>query len=206
MKMVLQKDVKNLGKAGDSVQVKAGYARNYLLPKKLAMVLDERSLKEWKHKKVILEAKKRKAALERKSLLERLASVHLVFEKESRSEGRIFGSITPADISKALDEKHGFSVDKRDILIPSLKTLGEHSVQISLDSNLKTELKVTVKRKVSEKGKDSKGFFSKFLSGKKNSEAEKLKTDSAAEEKAQNSSPEAAPEEGIPESSKEDKN
>ena len=65
MRLILEKDVKNLGKAGDEVSVKPGYARNYLLPKNLATTLNESRLKEWKHKKYIIEVRKKKAEEER---------------------------------------------------------------------------------------------------------------------------------------------
>ncbi|MCY4512200.1 MAG: 50S ribosomal protein L9, partial [Bdellovibrionales bacterium] len=151
MELILQKDVKNLGKAGDRVSVRPGYARNYLLPKKLALTLDEGRLGEWKHKQQVIEASKKKAALERDQLLEKLSSIHLVFERESRAGGHLFGSVSPVDISRELEQQHGLLVDKRDITTEPLKTEGEHQIKISLDTKRQTEIKVTVKKILLEK-------------------------------------------------------
>lgn len=156
MDIILQKDIKNLGKAGDRVSVKPGYARNYLLPKKLALVLDENRLGEWKHKQRIIEARKKKALQERNLLLEKLSSIHLTFEREGQTGGRLFGSISPVDISRELEQKHHLSVDKRDIATEPLKTVGDHPVKIALDSERQTEIKVTIKRIITEKDKKKK--------------------------------------------------
>ena len=156
MELILQKDIKNLGKAGDRVRVRPGYARNYLLPKKLALTLDETRLGEWKHKQQVIRACKKKAASERDLLLKKLSVVHLTFEKESRAGGHLFGSVSPVDISRELEQKQGLLVDKRDIAMEPLKTEGEHQVKITLDSKRQTEIKVTVKKILSEKDKRKK--------------------------------------------------
>ena len=145
MKLILEKDVKNLGKAGDQVSVKPGYARNWLLPKKLAISLNKNRLKEWKHKQHIIEVRKKKAGEERNKILTRLENIHLVFEKEARSQGQLFGSLSAVEISKALEEKHKLLVDKRDILSDPLKTTGKHKVKIALDSQRETFLSLTIK-------------------------------------------------------------
>ena len=176
MELILQKDVKNLGKAGDRIRVKPGYARNYLLPNKMALIFNENKSKEWKHKQQIIEVKKKQASLERKQSIEELSSCVLTFEKESRSEGVLFGSVSPFDISKQLEEKYKISIDKRDIKTPSLKEVGTHKISVQLDSELKTEITVEIQRKVLEKEKKvgkSSGFFSRFKKTKpKTSEEE----------------------------------
>ena len=145
MKLILEKDVKNLGKAGDQVSVKPGYARNWLLPQKLAISLNENRLKEWKHKQYIIEVRKKKAGEERDKILARLENIHLVFEKEARPQGQLFGSLSAGEISKALEEKHKLLVDKRDILSEPLKTTGKHKVKIALDSTRESFLSLTIK-------------------------------------------------------------
>ena len=156
MDLILQKDVKNLGKAGDRVHVRPGYARNYLLPKKLALTLDESRLGEWKHKQQVIEASKKKAVSARDQLLKKLSSVHLTFERESRTGGHLFGSVSPVEISRELEQKHGLLVDKRDIAAEPLKTVGEHQVKIALDSERQTEIKVIIKKIFSEKDKQKR--------------------------------------------------
>ena len=166
MELILQKDVKNLGKAGDRVNVRPGYARNYLLPKKLALTLDESRLSEWKHKQQVIEASKKKAAVERDQLLEKLSSVHLVFERESRTGGHLFGSVSPVDISRELEQKHGLLVDKRDIASEPLKTEGEHQIKVALDSKRQVEIKVTVKKIFLETEKQKKAESTSAGEGK----------------------------------------
>ena len=162
MKLILQKDVKNLGKAGDQVLVKKGYARNFLIPQGQALPLNKDRLKAWKHQKVIIEAKKRKAVSERKALIEKLSSIKLKFEKESLKNGRLFGSVTAYEISQALENIHKISVDKRDISLIALKTVGDHKVTISLDSEQKTDITVSIKGKITKKeAKQEEHTFSK---------------------------------------------
>lgn len=155
MKLILQKDVKNLGKAGESVAVKKGYARNYLIPQGLATPLNKGHLKVWKHQKIIIEAKKRKALVERKALIQKLSSVRLKFEKESLKDGRLFGSVTAHEISQALEKLHNLSIDKRDIFFTTLKTVGEHTINIRLDSEHKTDLTLSIKGKITKKHKEA---------------------------------------------------
>lgn len=155
MKLILEKDVKNLGKAGDKVSVKPGYARNWLLPKKLAVTLNKDRIKEWKHKRYIIEVRKKKAGEERNNILSKIKEIQLVFEKEARSGGQLFGSVSSVEISKVLFEKHNLSVDKRDIiLLDPLKTVGEHQVKITLDPTRETFLSINIKKSSSQK-KDS---------------------------------------------------
>lgn len=151
MKLILQKDVKSLGKAGDKVQVKDGYARNYLIPKKLALNLNEGRLKEQKHKENIIKARKKQAVSDRKLLLEQISKVSLVFEKESYNDGRLFGSVNSVEISKALEKEHKISVDKKDIISEPIKTVGEHALSIKLDSENQADLKVVVNKKETKK-------------------------------------------------------
>ena len=152
MRLILQKDVKNLGKTGDQVSVKKGYARNFLIPKGLALSINKSRLKEWKHRQALIEAKKKKAILERQKTVERLSSVKLKFEKECQKDGKLFGSVTAHEISQALETVHKLSVDKRDISLSSpLKMIGEHTVEIGLDSENKTNISVQIEGKVIKK-------------------------------------------------------
>ena len=151
MKLILQKDVKNLGKAGDQVSVKNGFARNFLIPKGYAFLLNKDRLRAWNHQKTIIEAKKRKAVSERQKIIDRLSSIKLVFERESQKDNKIFGSVTAHEISQALEEKHNVSVDKRDIHFSELKAVGNHKINIQLDSELKTEILLTIKGKIRKK-------------------------------------------------------
>ena len=151
MKLILQKDVKNLGKAGDQVSVKNGFARNFLIPKGYALLLNQDRLKTWNHQKRVIEAKKRKAVSERKVLIEKLSSIQLLFERESQKDNKIFGSITAYEISQVLEKKHAINVDKKDIHFSDLKTVGDHKISIRLDSEHQTEILLTIKGKIRKK-------------------------------------------------------
>src|ERR1035438_6245056 len=98
MKIILQKDVKNVGKVGDLVNVATGYARNFLFPRKLAVLAQENNVKEWEHLKKVSEQKKKKAQSERKALLDKLAGVTLTFKLTTGEHDKVFGSVTTTDI------------------------------------------------------------------------------------------------------------
>ena len=182
MQVILQKDMKNLGKAGSRVRVKPGYARNYLFPRGLAMVCDEKNAKSWKHKLHFIEAKKQQALKLRKELSDKLASVELKFLRSGKDDTNFFGSVTPVDISRALEEQ-GFSVDKRDIKTEPLKTFGEHKIQVCLDKDLETNIQVSIKAKVDKEGSSKKsGFFKKLFSGAETSEEKPEEATSKPEE------------------------
>src|SRR5882757_6756216 len=111
MKVILQKDVKDLGKVGELVNVKQGYARNFLFPRKLALVATEEKVTEWTHLKKVAEIKKKKALAGRKEIISKMQGITLNFKLEAAAESeKLFGSVTNADISKEL-EKHGYQID-----------------------------------------------------------------------------------------------
>lgn len=148
MKVVLQKDVKDLGKVGDILNVKEGYARNFLFPNKVAVAATEKKVKEFDHLKRVAEHKKSKAVDERKVLISKLEGVVVDFKVQASETEKLFGSISEMDISKELSNK-GFEVDKKDIKIEEpIKVLGQHKATIELgdSSDLKTEITISVER------------------------------------------------------------
>ncbi len=146
MKVILQKDVKNLGKVGDLVNVAVGYARNFLFPRRLASEATEKRVHEFEHLKKVAEIKKKKAVAERAEVVKKLSGVSLVFKSEAGESDKLFGSITNVDISNEL-EKHGFSIDRRDIHIDdSIKMLGQHKATVRLGDGLEADLKISVER------------------------------------------------------------
>ena len=144
MKVILRSTVDHLGRAGDVKDVKTGYARNYLLPRKLAEMATESSLKYWekgKEKRASLVAEDIKAA---KELLEKLAGVNLAFSAPASEEGKLFGSIGKADLLKSL-KAAGYEVPKNSIhLETAIKTTGEHEVSLRLQPEVVATVKVTV--------------------------------------------------------------
>ena len=144
MKIILRSTVDNLGRPGDVKDVKTGYARNYLLPRKLAEMATESSLKYWekgKEKRAALVAADVAAA---KELSEKLAAVNLSFSVPASEEGKLFGSIGKADLLKSL-KAAGYEVPKNSITLETaIKTTGEHEVSLRLQPEVTAKVKVTV--------------------------------------------------------------
>ena len=146
MKVILQKDVKDVGKVGELVSVSDGFARNFLFPRKMAAEATEKRVSEWEHLQRVAETKKKKAVAERKVQLDKMSGLAVKFKVAAADTEKIFGSITAADISKEL-QKLGHSVDRRDIHIEDqIKLLGTHKAIIKLGDGLETALQVVVER------------------------------------------------------------
>ena len=147
MKVILQKDVKDLGKVGDLVNVKQGYARNFLFPRKLALVATEKKVTEWNHLKKMAEIKKKKALSGRKEVINKMQGLTLNFKLEAAADSeKLFGSVTTMDISKQLDA-NGYSVDRRDIhLEEPIKQLGQHKAFVRMGEGLEAELTIVVEK------------------------------------------------------------
>lgn len=146
MKVILQKDVKNLGKVGDLVNVSTGFARNYLFPRLLAAEATEKRVKEFGHLKMVAESKKKKAMAERQEVIKKMSGVSLVFKMPAGETDKLFGSVTTNDISNEL-EKHGYSIDRRDIHVDeAIKVLGSHKATIKLGEGLEAEIAISVER------------------------------------------------------------
>lgn len=144
MELILREDVKSLGKAGELVRVKPGYARNYLLPHGLAYEATEGN-----KKRIAAESKARSARLASEKQgaeqqAEALNAVELTLTGKAGEEGRLFGSITAQDIADALAAQ-GHTVDRRRIeLDQPIKTLGHHTVAVRLHPDVQAELRVNV--------------------------------------------------------------
>ena len=146
MKVILSQDVPSVGKVGDLVKVADGYARNFLLPRKLAMIATEGREKEFKHLQSIADAKKKKAVGAAKKVAEKLAAHTVTIKTQAGEHDKLFGSVTNADIAVQL-VKAGFAIEKRDIHIAEpIKILGQHRVQIKIATGVETEIKVNVER------------------------------------------------------------
>jgi large subunit ribosomal protein L9 len=146
MKVILQKDVQNLGEAGDIKEVADGYARNFLLPRNLVMAADESSRKIFQHQEKIIKLKKAKRRQQSEKLLQSLNGLEVKIGANAGEEGKLFGSVTSIDISKKLKEL-GFEIDKRKIQqAEPIKQLGEYKVPVKLDVGLSAELKVIVEK------------------------------------------------------------
>jgi large subunit ribosomal protein L9 len=146
MKVILQKDVKDVGKVGDLVNVSEGFARNFLFPRKMASEATENRVKEYEHLKRVADAKKKKVVSERKELLNKISGVAVKFKMAAAESDKIFGSVTTSDVSKEL-EKMGYSVDRRDIHIEDqIKILGNHKATVKLGDGLEATIQIAVER------------------------------------------------------------
>lgn len=147
MKVILQKDVKDIGKVGDLVNVSQGFARNFLFPRRLALEATESKINEWNHLKRVADAKKKKAMAERQELLKKVSGTTVKFKMTTASESdKLFGSVTNSDISKEL-EKSGFQVDKRDIVLTEpIKVLGQHKASIRYAEGVEASISILVER------------------------------------------------------------
>jgi large subunit ribosomal protein L9 len=144
VQIILSEEVTNLGRPGDVVKVKAGYARNYLLPRKLAVEANSKNLRAFEHEKRI--ALLKREALQQKAvgLRARIEGLTIIIGARAGEEGKLFGSVTNIDIERALREK-GVEVDRRRIQLPEpIKQLGEFSVPVRLSAEVDAHLKLTV--------------------------------------------------------------
>ena len=145
MKVILLQDVKSLGKKGDTIEVNDGYARNYILPKKIGVEANGANMNDLKLQKAN-QAKVEKEQLEAaKELGARIESLSVTVGIKVGEGGRAFGAVTGKEIAKALSDQHSITVDKKKIVLPdSLKSVGEFDVPIRLHPKVTAELKVHV--------------------------------------------------------------
>jgi len=144
IEIILREDVQHLGKAGEVVKVKDGYARNFLLPQGLAYPASEANKKKiaFEATRIATQRAGEKAAAETEAA--RLAAVQLTFEMKVGEEEKLYGSVTAADIQRKLEEA-GIHVDKRKIDLPEpIRALGEFRVGIKIHPDVRPEIAVTV--------------------------------------------------------------
>ncbi|HKW10509.1 MAG TPA: 50S ribosomal protein L9 [Gemmatimonadaceae bacterium] len=144
MEVILRHAVENLGKPGDVVKVKNGYARNYLLPHNLAYEATPGNLKRIQQERDRLEAAENTRRDSAQEIATRLEQVSLTFSARVGEEGKLFGSVTATDIAQQL-EQQGFRVEKRQIdLHEPIKSLGVYRVPVRLHADVKPEIRVWV--------------------------------------------------------------
>lgn len=149
MEVILIEDVKNLGKGGEKVQVKDGYARNYLLPRKLALPATAsglKMLKEEERRKAVREVKMQREAEE---VAKALNQISCTAEVEAGEDDRVFGAVTSGDIADLL-KKQGYDIDRKKIILEEpLKALGVYTIPIKLHTDVEARVKVWVVKKAS---------------------------------------------------------
>jgi large subunit ribosomal protein L9 len=144
MKVLLLEDVHNLGLAGKVVSVTDGYARNFLIPRKLAKAVDEGSLHEIAQVRQAAERKRARQTSAAQEFAKRIEAITLKFQARAGETGKLYGSITPAEIATALAQSLGQPIDRRKIECDPLRQLGEHLVTVRLLTDVSAQVNVLI--------------------------------------------------------------
>ena len=146
MKVILKEDVQNLGQQGDVVEVKPGYARNYLMPQKLAILFTKQQKKSIEEAQRAEERKLEREKDQLESVLKQVEDLNLSLKMQSEEDSKLFGSVTKLDIVKLLEE-NGVTIDKKYVDLSSpIKTLGEHKVNIMFTKEMSASFTLTVEK------------------------------------------------------------
>ncbi len=148
MKVILTQDVKAQGKKGDIIEVSDGYARNFLLAKKLAVVADAQALNEARNREASRLHKIETEKAEANAVAAKLKEITVKIEAPGSSDEKLFGSITSKDISEALANQYGIEIDKRKINLPEqIRTYGNYIVDVKLYTEINGKINLSVVRK-----------------------------------------------------------
>ncbi len=149
MEVILREHVDHLGRRGDVVKVAPGYARNYLLPRKLALPATEGNKRHVERERRIFEAHEAQEKAQAEALASRLGAVSIEIARRVGETEQLYGSVTAADVADSLKEK-GFDIDRRKLILPEpIKTIGEHEVPLKLHREVTVPLKVKVVKEAS---------------------------------------------------------
>jgi large subunit ribosomal protein L9 len=144
MEVILRDYVEKLGKRGEIVKVSDGYARNYLLPRKLALPATEGNKKHVERERRIMETREAEEKSQAEAIASRLSTVDITIARRVGETEQLYGSVTATDISDFLKTK-GFEIDRRKLILPEpIKTIGEHDVPLKLHREVTAPLKVKV--------------------------------------------------------------
>lgn len=144
MEVILTEDIHRLGNAGDVVRVKAGFGRNYLLPQGKAMLATASRVKEIEHKRRMIEEIQKRAIAGFRELERKIKAIDLTFEMQASPEGKLFGSVTNADVAARL-AAGGVEIERRKIVLAeAIKSVGEHPITVRLHREVQTPLVVKV--------------------------------------------------------------
>lgn len=145
MIVILIKDVKGVGKAGEVVKVSDGYARNMLLPRGLATEATEGNVRSLEKQKAVQEANRQKELAEARALADKIGQLRVKIITKSGEGGKLFGSITSKDVADALNEQHKINIDKRKFVLENpIKHTGDFEIDIKIYPEVIAKIKVTV--------------------------------------------------------------
>jgi large subunit ribosomal protein L9 len=144
MELILKKTVDTLGEEGDLVKVKPGYGRNYLIPKKMAVLANKANLALLEQEKAVIETRREKQRQEAETLSKKISGSSITIQHRAGEEEKLFGSVTAADIAEKLAELD-IQVDKKNVLLTEpIKTLGEVIVPIKVGYQMTSDITVTI--------------------------------------------------------------
>jgi large subunit ribosomal protein L9 len=144
VKLLLQESIKNVGRVGDIVEVSPGYARNYLLPRGMAVQPTPNNVKKVEARRKEIERQERERREQQARMIEQLKEVEVHLERRANEQGHLFGSVTATDVAKAL-RAQGFNVEPEDINLPGrLDRIDTYTVQVKFAEDLATDIKVWV--------------------------------------------------------------
>jgi large subunit ribosomal protein L9 len=145
MQVILTEAVNKVGNQGEVVNVARGYARNYLIPRGLAIVADTKNIQKLEHHKRILDDRRKREMKEASAMVDRLEELSVEIPVRAGEEDKLYGSVTTSDIAEILKEKHGVDVDRRKIhLEEPIKALGVYTVEIKVAPEQSAHVKVWV--------------------------------------------------------------
>lgn len=146
MKVIFLQDVKGKGKKGDIKEVSDGYAKNFLLPKKVAIEATNANINDAKGKQEAIQHRKDVEEENARILCDKISKISISISTKAGDNGKLFGSVTSKDLSEQLKKEFGFDVDKRKFVLPDgIKSAGEYTVDIKLHPGIVAKLKVSVK-------------------------------------------------------------
>ena len=148
VQVVLKENVDHLGTIGDVVRVRRGYARNFLLPRGLAVVASRGNVRQIEHEKAVQARRVSKLRKEQESIVDSLSKVTIMVAKEAGEDGKLFGSVTSADVLNGLEAKGvDVEIDKKKLIMPPkpIKEVGSYEVGVKLPYGLTATIKVEVK-------------------------------------------------------------
>lgn len=141
--VILARDVPNLGRVGELVRVRPGYARNYLVPQGMALPASPKRVAEFAHKQRIVEHQRKKLRAASEARAQEMAKLQVTLTAKVGEQGKLFGSITSRDVADAISAE-GFPVHHRDLKMETIKSIGLHVVDLRLEADVTTQVKVVV--------------------------------------------------------------
>jgi large subunit ribosomal protein L9 len=144
MKVILTKDLDNLGRAGALVDVKTGYGRNYLLPRNLAVLATAKNIRQLEHQKSGILARAAKEKQNMAAIAQKISAIEVKFTRKVGDQNKLFGSVTSKDVHEQLVAQ-GYPIERKQVHMPEpLKEVGTHEVEVKLHPEVTVKLKVTV--------------------------------------------------------------